>query len=71
MNRKDISIWKITVAVVLAVAFVIFVFYNIINNDEFWNASAVNIITILIAIVISYFFVQRKSDIRKQKDIIL
>lgn len=41
------------------------------NNDRFWEASAVYIITILIAVVISYFFVQRKSDRRKQKDILL
>lgn len=71
MNRKSVSIGKWILSVLLAIAFVVFVIYNIINNDEFWNASAVNIITILIAIVISYFFVQRKSDLRKQKDILL
>lgn len=71
MNRKSVSIGKWILIVLLAIAFGVFIIYNIINNDEFWNASAVNIITILIAIVISYFFVQRKSDLRKQKDILL
>ena len=55
----------------LAICFAVFVIYNIAHNDEFWNASAVNIITILIAVVISYFLVQRKSDRRKQKEILL
>lgn len=71
MNRKDTLSWKKIGIVLFAGAFAGFVLYNVINNDEFWNASAVNIITILIAIIISYFFVQRKSDVRKQKEIIL
>ncbi len=71
MNRKSVSIGKWILSVLFVIAFVAFAVYNIINNDEFWKASAVNIITILIAIVISYLFVQRKSDIRKQKDILL
>lgn len=55
----------------LAICFAVFVLYNIRYNEEFWSASAVNIITILIAVVISYFLVQRKSDRRKQKEILL
>ncbi len=55
----------------LAICFTLFVLYNIRHNEEFWSASAVNIITILIAVVISYFLVQRKSDRRKQKEILL
>lgn len=71
MNRQNILSWKKLGIVLFVGAFAVFVLYNVRNNDEFWNASAVNIITILIAIIISYVFVQRKSDIRKQKEIIL
>lgn len=71
MNRKKVRIIKWILGVLLAIAFVVFAIYNIKNNDNFWNASAVNFITIFIAIIFSYFFVQRKSDLRKQKDILL
>lgn len=69
MKRKN-KLWWIPVSL-LAICFAVFVLYNIGHNEEFWNASAVNIITILIAVVISYFLVQRKSDRRKQKEILL
>lgn len=69
MKRKN-KLWWIPVSL-LAICFAVFVLYNIRHNEEFWSASAVNIITILIAVVISYFLVQRKSDRRKQKEILL
>ncbi|MBR5023411.1 MAG: hypothetical protein IKY18_09560 [Oscillospiraceae bacterium] len=69
MNKKDKKSW-IPIALFF-VPFAVFVTYNIRHNSEFWNASAVNIITILIAVVISYYLVQRKSDKRKQKEILL
>lgn len=71
MKQKCYTIIKWTLIVVLVCAFAFFVIYNAKNNTDFWDASAVNIITIIIAVVISYFFVQRKSDKRKQKDILL
>lgn len=71
MNKKSSSIVKGILTVLLLCAFAAFVVYNIKNNDKFWDASLVNVITILIAIIISYFFVQRKNDLRKQKDILL
>ncbi len=69
MKKKN-KLWWIPVSL-LAIGFAVFVLYNIGHNEEFWSASAVNIITILIAVVISYFLVQRKSDRRKQKEILL
>ena len=44
--------------------------YNIKTNDQFWEASAANCITIVIALLISYWLVQRKNDLRKQKELI-
>lgn len=71
MKGKKFSALKWMLGGLCAAGFLVFVVVNIVNNDDFWKASAVNIITIFIAIVISYFFVQRKSDVRKQKDILL
>lgn len=53
------------------IPFLIFVGYNIKTNVKFWEASAVNCITIGIAIVFSYYFAQRQNDRRKRKDVIL
>ena len=49
----------------------VWVFYNIKNNTNFWQASAANVITIVIAVLISFYLVQKKTDRRKQKDILL
>lgn len=71
MNKKSAAVWKWILLAILVIALILFTLYNICHNDKFWDASAVNIITILIAVVISYFLVQKKSDKRKQKDILL
>ena len=53
------------------ILFVWIVIYNICCNDGFWKASAVNCISIATAIIVSYYFVQRQTNLRKQKDILL
>ena len=55
----------------IAIGYVVFVGWNILNNQNFWEASATNCVTILIAVIISYYLVQKRNDRRKQKDIIL
>lgn len=45
--------------------------YNWKTNSHFWEASAVNCITIGIALVVSYYLVQRQNNRRKQKEILL
>lgn len=57
--------------VVFLLLFTAFLIFNAVTNPKFWEASFVNCITIGIAIVISYYFVQKKNDRRKQKDIVL
>ncbi len=46
------------------------IYYNIKTNASFWSASASTCITIIIALVFSYWLVQRKNDLRKQKEIL-
>ncbi len=62
---------RIAIIAIICIALIAFAIYNAIVNEQFWNASAINIVTVFIGIVISFFLVQRKNDERKQKDILL
>lgn len=47
------------------------IYYNLKhNNNTFWNSTITDVLTIVIAIIFAYYFVERKSDKRKQKEII-
>lgn len=65
---KAVRIVFVVICIGLYFAFII---YNICTNNKFWEASAVNCLTIGVAIVISYYLVQKQNDRRKQKDIVL
>jgi hypothetical protein len=41
---------------------------NIFQNEDFWDISIGNIISVVIAVVVAYFFVQSKNDERKRKE---
>ena len=69
MKRKKVLGW--TVGILTGCCLVGLAGYNLCTNSHFWEASAVNCITMAIAVLVSYFFVQRKSDRRKQKEILL
>lgn len=45
--------------------------YNFKTNAKFWEASAVNCLTLAIALFVSYHLVQRQNNRRKQKEILL
>lgn len=48
-----------------------FAIYNMLEQKAaFWKASAVDCITIAVAVAISYYLVQRQNNRQKQKDII-
>lgn len=67
-NRKVVNYIILAVIISLLIAFAI---YNINNNDAFFTASLVNIITIAIAVFVSFYLVQKRTDERKRKDILL
>lgn len=46
------------------------ILYNIKTNPSFGETSVSSCITIIIALVFSYWLVQRKNDLRKQKEIL-
>ena len=64
---------KTTVRVILSIVFILLLIllaaYNFIkDSDKFLDASLVNCVTLGVGVIVSYVFVQRKSDIRKQKE---
>ena len=42
--------------------------YNMIYNPSFWNCSFANCLTLLVAVFISFFLVQKRADRKNQKD---
>jgi len=71
MQKKACKIPKQVMYFFCVVLYAVFVFYNFLSNKEFWDASATNCISLGIALFVSYFFVQKQTDRRKQKDIVL
>lgn len=63
--RKYVSV----IITVILLAFVISIgIYNVINNKKFFDASITALLTIVIAIIFSYWFTQIKSDKRKRSE---
>lgn len=46
-------------------------FLNYRDNEKFFEASLINIATIVIALCVSFYFTQKRTDERKQKEILL
>lgn len=68
MLRKGYIKWLFLICFLLFGAFVI---YNIVNQKAaFFEASAVDCVTVLIAVAISYYLVQKQTNYQRQKDII-
>ncbi len=74
-SKKAASVIRVIVKMLLWIStlafLVILVKKNISNSSEFWSASAIDIATIVIAIVISYYLVQKETKKMKQQDIVL
>ena len=63
--RKYVSV----IITVILLAFVTSIgIYNVINNKKFFDASITALLTIVIAIIFSYWFTQIKSDKRKRSE---
>ena len=68
---KKRKVIRVILPIVFATLLIAFAVFNYCNNEKFFDASLVNIITIGTALFVSFFLVQRKTDERKQKDILL
>ena len=47
------------------------IIYNWINNNKFWVASATTCLSLLFAAILSFYFVQRQTDFRSQKGLLI
>lgn len=56
--------------IIVAIGDTIWLIYNLLNNDKFFEASLMQILTLFVAIFISYFLVQQKNDNRRKVDFI-
>lgn len=55
--------------IIIGTAFI--AIYNFQINSKFWEASAINCISIIVAVLVAYFFVQRQNNRRKQNELLL
>lgn len=58
---------KIGVAI-LSICFIVLCIYNIFCNKDFFETSITAVISILVAIIVSYVLVQHKTDERRKKE---
>lgn len=62
--------WKHFIGVLIAlILLIILITYNIINNEKFFELSISALLTLFTAIFISFYLVQRNTDLRYQKQI--
>lgn len=70
LSPKAKSVTRKMLALAIIAGLGCLIFYNINTNPTFWKTSASSCITIVIALVFSYWLVQRENDLRKQKEIL-
>ena len=68
--RTEKNIKKCIIIIIIIIVFSVLIIYNCINNHNFWETSITDIITLIIAIFLSYFFTEKNSNIRKKKEVI-
>ena len=61
---------KVIIIVILIIAILALTIYNIKNNKNFFETSLIDVSTLAVAIVLSYFFTEKNSDKRKKKEAI-
>ena len=59
----------VTFIIVLAVLIVAVI--NCLNNESFWTLSFGGCLTLIVAIYVSYFLVQQKTDERSKKEVLI
>jgi hypothetical protein len=67
MNKNIVGRPVIGLFIIL---YLVLLVYNIFNYDKFLEIPLYNMINIAIAIIVAYYFVQKKNDERKLKEIV-
>lgn len=67
------KVLKVSLFALLIVIILVLMCVNIfcIKNDNFWNMSIESCLTLVIALVVSYYFTQKNQDERNKKEIYL
>ena len=65
---KNSRVSKYSLVIVFIICMFGIIVYNLLNNDKFLETSVTSIISIVIAVVISYVFVQKKTDLRRKNE---
>ena len=66
--KKKKRIWGVEIFLVLAVIVMAGINIIVLHNSDFWKISIAQVLTLLVAIVVAFQAVQRKTDERKIKD---
>ena len=61
---------KIILAAAVAVVLIIGVF-NCIVNEKFWELSISNVLTLLVALIITFLLTQKTTEVRRKKDVVV
>jgi len=70
LMEKIKNIVKIVTPIIILIVIILLAIYNFFTNDDFLQMSLVNLITLSIAIILSYLFVEKNNNIRKRKEVI-
>lgn len=66
---KNSCVYNIILAVIM-IGLLFLAYYNYVNNSDFSKTSLLAIMQIFILVVVSFIFVQQKTDTRKQADVV-
>lgn len=67
MKKKGVKRWVFGI-LVFFVLLVMFLNIFVLKNESFWNASVTSCLTLLVALVVSFYFTQKNLDERRQKE---
>lgn len=59
----------IILAIVLIAPIIVLLIFNAKNNTQFWNASATTCFSLIFAVGLSFYLVQKQTDYRSQKSV--
>ena len=68
MSKTGRNILSVITGAVFIIVLIALGIYNCKNNDKFFDASFTTLVTIAIAVIVSYFLVQKKTDKRRKNE---
>ena len=66
----DKKILRYVGVILLSIGMLGLVLHNINTNDDFFKTSITNVLTLIVAVVLTYYMSQRRNDVRRKKDVV-